>query len=675
MPHGIAPPRIVITTIITNCSFINDIRWAQRLRVGVARLHEKPQLKSDGFHFAFTSTRLTVRVWFACPQRLYEMPRSRIDPRKDVSMGITSPPSRWVSKGSRAVVNAPIFLLFFLASTFMNPSFLLLFEKPALDAARVSRSATGGNHTFIEHFRNFSAETASRANESNPTDTTAASIRSPGNSTKHPATNETVSMSTGNDSVVPKGSNQSFHQDTGSTEVDVAAAPLPSILGVFGYASTSRRPFDAFSDVGEDVSTNKPIAWSGSPSAEEVMTVFREDGKENQLDTMLFQQGFDVLRLWASSTNDTAQDDESRRSVNHVIVSGYFPMPSKHPQRRYQKWISNFLSLQDAMVIFTEASMVSFLVERRQHAVNRTVLVVARPNSKHIQLVTEPRHGGGTNPAVRMKNESLEDNDFTGFWSLPVRHIYQHLDPNTTQFIERNLARLAPTPRTDHSTFWDAQFAMDVEYFRHKGPPLFWVWLSKTWMVQKAIQLSQQAWRHDPLSAELPPLFPAAQLFTYLDIGFFRDTRYSSELILHHPEVFPADRLLLAAHQEPSPPPLPPLQDNVTAGSTDRIDAKLWNDKMKDSSFSYQVGGAMGGSPKSWQRYHNAFLQVVDRFVRAGLFVGEDQPLFQQTCNSFPQFCAYIPASGIDDSNWFHMRTIMYQGIVPPAALWYPPTD
>jgi hypothetical protein len=577
----------------------------------------------------------------------------------------------------RSTLTIAFFIVILLVSAFMNPRILLLLE---FGSTRIDRSS------------NISAATNSRVDERSSAVASGSSVRgihmmerSTNISAKkdssvdersstfhanHPSKNETMSSIASNASFAKESANQPTQEGNVSREAEIVT-PLPSILGVFGYASTSRRPFDSYSNVGEDVSTNKPITWSGYPSAVDVMTVFREDGKENELDTELFRQGFDVLPLWTLSGNETTQDDESRRSIEHVLVSGYFPMESKFPQTTYQGWIINFLALQDAMVIFTDSSMVPFFSENRRHAINRTVLVVARPNSKNIHVTERSNDGASLSVKGRKRNVSLEDADLTGFWSLPVRHIYQHLDKKTTQFIERNLPRLAPIPPSNHNMFWHAQFAMDVEYSIHKGPPLFWVWHSKTWMVQKAIQLSLQTLHQESAPVVVPPLFPAVKLFSYLDIGFFRDADYNNKMLLQHPEVYPTDRLLLATHQEPSPPPLPPL-DNSTNSTTDRIDSKLWNDKG-NAQFNYQVGGAFGGSPRSWQRYHNSYLQVMDRFVRAGMFVGEDQPLFQQTCNAFPELCAYIRPD--DSDNWFHMRKIMHKGIVPPATLWYPPAD
>ena len=45
-------------------------------------------------------------------------------------------------------------------------------------------------------------------------------------------------------------------------------------------------------------------------------------------------------------------------SCNVTIVTAYYRMKSKHSYEEYLSWMSNFLTLQDCMVIFTEQEFV-----------------------------------------------------------------------------------------------------------------------------------------------------------------------------------------------------------------------------------------------------------------------------------------------------------------------------
>ena len=56
-------------------------------------------------------------------------------------------------------------------------------------------------------------------------------------------------------------------------------------------------------------------------------------------------------------------------------MTAYFHIPSKHSHASYRKWIVNFMSLQEAMVIFTSHDLVSEIKLLREHASERTLVV------------------------------------------------------------------------------------------------------------------------------------------------------------------------------------------------------------------------------------------------------------------------------------------------------------
>lgn len=68
--------------------------------------------------------------------------------------------------------------------------------------------------------------------------------------------------------------------------------------------------------------------------------------------------------------------NELVRSDN-TIVSAYFRIRSKHSSDKYDKWMRNFLSIQDSMVIFlsSDKALIDQVWDLRSHANNRTVIV------------------------------------------------------------------------------------------------------------------------------------------------------------------------------------------------------------------------------------------------------------------------------------------------------------
>lgn len=113
----------------------------------------------------------------------------------------------------------------------------------------------------------------------------------------------------------------------------------------------------------------------------------------------------------------------------NTVVTGYFRIPSKHGSGDYDKWMSNMLSLQDAMVIFTHAELVDQIKEFRKHALQRTVVIPI----------------------------ALDD--------LPIGTLYP-------------------------VSFWEDQLERDPEKKIHRSYQVFWIWLSKSWCVNQAIRLN-----------------------------------------------------------------------------------------------------------------------------------------------------------------------------------------
>jgi hypothetical protein len=113
----------------------------------------------------------------------------------------------------------------------------------------------------------------------------------------------------------------------------------------------------------------------------------------------------------------------------NTVVTAYFRVPSKFQPGKYDGWMRNMLSLQDAIVVFTHADLVPQIKELRSHALNRTVII------------------------------PLELDD------LPIGTLYS-------------------------KEFWQNQLDKDPEKNIHRSYELLWIWLSKTWCTTQAIRLN-----------------------------------------------------------------------------------------------------------------------------------------------------------------------------------------
>lgn len=145
-----------------------------------------------------------------------------------------------------------------------------------------------------------------------------------------------------------------------------------------------------------------------------------------------------ALFIWRNWTihkvifNDTTQPDhdvEKFPRMHNTIVTAYFNFPSKHTHEEYLLWMTEMLSLRDAMVIFSTPDMISIMKQCRTHAAERTHFVSLKPQDLWIA-----------------QNQSAD--------------------------------------------FWEGQLLNDPERDIHRSHELFWVWLSKTWFVAEAVRLN-----------------------------------------------------------------------------------------------------------------------------------------------------------------------------------------
>mmetsp|Transcript_21088 Transcript_21088/g.45738 ORF Transcript_21088/g.45738 Transcript_21088/m.45738 type:complete len:352 (-) Transcript_21088:473-1528(-) len=113
----------------------------------------------------------------------------------------------------------------------------------------------------------------------------------------------------------------------------------------------------------------------------------------------------------------------------NTIVTSYFRIASKHSSTQYDSWMTNFLSLHDHMVIFTQPDLLEPIKLMRNHALDRTVIILMK----------------------------IED--------IPIGKLFS-------------------------TEFWMDQLERDPEQERHQSYQLFWIWLNKVWCTIEATRLN-----------------------------------------------------------------------------------------------------------------------------------------------------------------------------------------
>jgi Bacterial protein of unknown function (HtrL_YibB) len=318
-----------------------------------------------------------------------------------------------------------------------------------------------------------------------------------------------------------------------------------------------------------DPSYDSLVHPPGSLSTEKLSTMPKTENLR-QFDPNSQSQTTNSIKL------DLIHQDELITSTS-TVVTAYFTLKSKFAKEEYIKWMSNMLSLQDAMVIFTSHEMIDTMQSLRTHAANRTVIIP--------------------------------------------------FDLNQLELVQKY-----------DTKFWEHQLDIDPEKRIHRSYELFWIWLSKSFFVNQAIQLN-------PYQSEI---------FMWSDIGCYRNSRYRSKQMIVQIPLIPEDRILQMAHHEPRPPPY-----------------IWWNDKYTQKPLFYHSGSQMIGYKDTWIRFHGEYLKTVEGFVQRDMFLGEDQTVLQSTCLRVISLCAYVPFSQVSDNHYFGLRYVLHFG--GKFDYWYPP--
>lgn len=237
---------------------------------------------------------------------------------------------------------------------------------------------------------------------------------------------------------------------------------------------------------------------------------------------------------------------------------------------------------------------------------------------------------------------------------VPVMQSLRVHAADKTVIVAMNLNNLPLADLHRHnSEFWQNQLDIDREKARHQSFHLFWIWLSKTWWVRTTIT-------HNWFQSDF---------FLYSDIGCFRNGKYNDRQLIRRDKIdslLPRDKVVWMAHRAPNAPPTP-----------------LWNDKFTQKQHYFHSGSQGAAWKQAWIQYHDAFATMVDAFLAANLFIGEDQCVLQGTCQANPNFCAYVPFDQVADNNYFGLRHVLHVGgdynfwYMPPskqeeAANWLP---
>ena len=234
-----------------------------------------------------------------------------------------------------------------------------------------------------------------------------------------------------------------------------------------------------------------------------------------------------------------------------TIVTAYFKMRSKAPHSAYEEWMRNLLSLQDSMIIYTTEDLKEHMYELRGHAINRTQVIATELN---------------TTRAARLC-------DSAG----------------------------ALCGETDSLAWWQRQLEIDPERDLHQSFELFWVWLSKSEFVSRAIGL-------DPFGSEV---------FIWSDIGCFREPSYNGRLWASNLEAVPLNSLLMMQVD-----PFPPLPE----GKLYVKDLECHAAKTPSGPGAYRgscipvapvAGAQLAGRKDTWGRWEPLFDATL-REVRVG---------------------------------------------------------
>ena len=363
---------------------------------------------------------------------------------------------------------------------------------------------------------------------------------------------------------------------TGSDMKKTVLFVLGVVLVVFAVSGSQEslvvNPADAAKISQKDASTqNQDTGRSLEPPAKPA--VVNTTPKQSAVATIQTRSGKTLpsAKTLLTSTppfkdSDAIKMSETLTTSPNTVVTGYFRVPSKFTPGKYDDWMRNLLSLQDAMVVFTHADLVDQIKELRRHAMDRTVIIPLELDK------------------------------------LPIGSLYS-------------------------TEFWEDQLNKDPEKKHHRSYQLLWIWLSKSWCVNEAIRLN----------------YFQSDLFMWSDIGCFRNKKYNGKTMIQYRDNVPPNEMLQMAHHPPNPPK-----------------EVLWANKYKEKQHYYHSGSQFIAYKDTFIKFHEYFLETIDKFLERDMFIGEDQHVLQSVCLQHPELCAYAPYDKVGDNHYFGLRWVVH---------------
>ena len=272
-------------------------------------------------------------------------------------------------------------------------------------------------------------------------------------------------------------------------------------------------------------------------------------------------------------SSETWYGSGSHRST---VVTAYFRMDSKHSQDQYDAWMKNFLTVDDAMVIFTSSDLVQWITSQR-----------------------------GTKYSHQTHIVELELSDL-------------------------RVARMFPT------SFWEHQLDIDPEKAIHQSYELFWVWLNKPFFVTDAIYLN-------PFRSDI---------FAWSDIGCYRDDSFNGKKWLKHTDLISENRILAMAWREPK----------------DTGVQRFVKSEHEPSGDWFMGGSQLVGYAETWKLFARSLTTVLHQYAKDGLFIGDDQPIFQTVCRQ-EDLCEYVRPGQVSIDTFFGLQEILHFGGI--SKPWY----
>jgi hypothetical protein len=145
------------------------------------------------------------------------------------------------------------------------------------------------------------------------------------------------------------------------------------------------------------------------------------------------------------------------------------------------------------------------------------------------------------------------------------------------------------------------------------------------------------------------------QVYIWLDIAGLREATYDGELFARHPEIIPRHQMLMQAWRSTA----------FTDGWARKVATKYngyalpYVEGAKTYTRLYQAGNMFAGRKNTWKTFHLRYMEIVDKYVNKGWFVGEDQFMLQTTCSVY-NLCQYVTADMLPDSPVWRLLEVLF---------------